>query len=791
MNTVKVLFLEHEAHDLELLQYELKKAEINFIGEVVETKEDYESALTNFIPDIILSDYSLPLYDGISAFKLRQERSADTPFIFVSGMIGEENAVELIKNGATDYILKEKMYQAAPKVIRALKEAKERQRIQTSENQLVEYVQHIKDILENITDGFCAISRSWIVMDWNKAAEDMLGITKAEILGRNLWEVFTDCEHLKFFKENHRVMNEGVSSTFEEYLPSHSTWFGVNSNPSKDGISVFFRDITESRRQRKLHVLENEVLRLNAGKKTRIDETISFLLKGVSEIHRELLFCFTRPANDNLKENLFQAEITSRNSLDYFAMCITASRFDERAVLPGKIVIKDLQEEPLSKSFDELIHSNQLRSCFSYPLSNSNADALGALTVFSTSPGLLKDGQEETIEKTGKILKHIIETKLAEVAIENSEEFRRLMMESTLDAIICMDVNGRITLWNPQAEKIFGWKEQEVIGKDLAGHIIPPQFRDRHYAGLKKFVVSGEQVILNKLLEVTALNAQQKEFPVELTIIPIVQQGTLTFCAFLRDISERKQNEIALKQLNEQLQLRADQLAESNAELEQFAFIASHDLQEPLRMISNFLALLELKYKDRLDETANQYIYFAVDGAARLRNLIQDLLQFSRVGRKEIPFQWIDMNKLLQEVVHFNHSTIDEKQAIVEKQNELPTVFGNQTLLQQVLQNLILNALKYHAPGIKPIIKVAGVESENFWKFSIEDNGIGIDPQFFKKIFILFQRLHNKDEYTGTGIGLSVCKKIIEGHNGKIWVESVPGKGSTFFFTIPKREKVT
>ena len=786
MKKVKILFLEHEAHDLELLQYELKKAEIDFLGEVVETKEDFKSALTNFLPEIILSDYSLPLYDGVSAFKLSKELLPDTPFIFVSGMIGEENAVELIKNGATDYILKEKMYQAAPKVRRALNEARERERMRLSEYQLVEYVQHIKDILENITDGFCAINASWIVMDWNKAAEQIAGIKKAEILGRNLWDVFVGAEQLKFYDEYLKVMNEGISSTFEEYMPDTGSWFSVTASPSKDGISVFFRDITESRRQDKINILENEVLQLNTDKKTPINETVSFLLKGLNEVHPELIFYFTRPANDHLKDNLFEADLHSRNSLHYFAMCITASRSKQEGELPAKFEIQDLQADPISKNFGDVMGSSQIKSCFSYPLLNSHDNALGTLTVFSTSGGVLRESQELTIEKASKMLVHIIESKLAEMTIRNSEEFRRLIMESALDAIICMDVNGVITLWNPQAEKIFGWKEEEVIGKDLASHIIPPAYRERHYAGLKNYVVRGEEVILNKLLEVTALNARENEFPVELTIVPIMQHGTLTFCSFLRDISERKHSEIALKQLNEQLQHRADQLAASNAELEQFAFIASHDLQEPLRMISNFLALLELKYKDKLDETANQYIDFAVDGAGRLRKMIQDLLQFSRVGRKEIPFGWIDMNHLLKEVLHYNRSIIEERQAVFEKPNELPSVYGNETLLQQVLQNLILNALKYQKPGARPVIRVDAKDTAHSWQFSIEDNGIGIDSQFFNKIFILFQRLHNKDEYTGTGIGLSVCKKIIEGHKGKMWVESVPGKGSTFYFTIAK-----
>jgi light-regulated signal transduction histidine kinase (bacteriophytochrome) len=226
-------------------------------------------------------------------------------------------------------------------------------------------------------------------------------------------------------------------------------------------------------------------------------------------------------------------------------------------------------------------------------------------------------------------------------------------------------------------------------------------------------------------------------------------------------------------------------MAASNKDLEEFAYIASHDLQEPLRMVSSFLQLLEKKYNHQLDEKGLQYIKFAVDGAARMRQIILDLLEYSRVGKGKQLAEPINMNKLLEDVVQLNSVAIKESNATVEW-NQLPDISCVKLSIQQLFQNLISNALKYHQPGINPVIKINATEIEHYWQIEVADNGIGIDPAFHDKIFVVFQRLHGKGKYAGNGIGLSICKKIIEREGGKIWVTSEPGKGSIFFFTIKK-----
>ena len=202
-------------------------------------------------------------------------------------------------------------------------------------------------------------------------------------------------------------------------------------------------------------------------------------------------------------------------------------------------------------------------------------------------------------------------------------------------------------------------------------------------------------------------------------------------------------------------------------------------------MITSFLKQLELKYKDQLDDKAQQYIYFATDGAARLRRIILDLLEYSLAGKKTIEVEVVDTEMVLVESMQLLRKTIEEKNAVI-KYGHMPTLTANKSSLLQVFQNLIGNGLKYQKKGHNPTIQINAIETNTHWQFSFCDNGIGVEPQFFEKIFVAFQRLHNRSEYDGTGLGLAICKKIIENHSGKIWLESNPGEGSTFYFTIIK-----
>lgn len=262
----------------------------------------------------------------------------------------------------------------------------------------------------------------------------------------------------------------------------------------------------------------------------------------------------------------------------------------------------------------------------------------------------------------------------------------------------------------------------------------------------------------------------------------------LSLQAMRRQLVEQNrqlQQEMAVRQKAEiVLAQRSQELARSNAELEQMAYVASHDLQEPLRMVASYLQLLEQRYGGRLDADAHEFIEFAVDGAKRMQALIDDLLSYSRVGTKAKPLQATDCDAVMKMALQSLRMAIEESGAQIQCA-PLPKVKGDAAQLAQLFQNLLANAIKFRGEQT-PRIEVRVAPEEEFWRFEVQDNGIGIAPEYFERIFVMFQRLHNRSKYPGTGIGLAICKKIVERHGGRIWVESAPGPGVVFKFTLPK-----
>jgi PAS domain S-box-containing protein len=363
--------------------------------------------------------------------------------------------------------------------------------------------------------------------------------------------------------------------------------------------------------------------------------------------------------------------------------------------------------------------------------------------------------------------------KKAEITAKETLEERNTILESIGDAFFAVDKNWIITYWNSTAEQVLGKAREEMMEHHLwevfADSIASISYKKYHEAIEINQPVHFEDhyVPLNKWYEISA-------YP--------TGNG---LSVYFKDITDRKMSEDSLKELNENLQKQTKELAISNAELEQFAYVASHDLQEPLRMVTSFLTQLEQKYGEIVDAKGKQYIHFAVDGAKRMRQIILDLLEFSRVGRSEDSMEKVNISKVVTDILALYRKQIEEQDASIVFDG-LPTLQSFRVPIRQVFQNLISNALKYQQTGIAPLINISCEDIGGYWEFSVKDNGIGIDPEYFDKIFIIFQRLHNKDEYSGTGMGLAVTKKIIENLGGKIWVESEEGKGSTFHFTILK-----
>jgi PAS domain S-box-containing protein len=264
-------------------------------------------------------------------------------------------------------------------------------------------------------------------------------------------------------------------------------------------------------------------------------------------------------------------------------------------------------------------------------------------------------------------------------------------------------------------------------------------------------------------------------------ILEIAQTAGIQIGQFIA----RLQAEAALREANDELERQARELLRSNAELQQFAYVASHDLQEPLRMISSYTQLLMRRYGDRFDQEAREFMDFVVDGAARMKQLIEDILAYSRVGTRTRELKAVPSEAALKKAVVNLRASIEGSGAAVTH-DALPEVAADEAQLVQLFQNLIGNALKFKTAEA-PRIHVSAAPRQDAWEFAVRDNGIGIEPQYFERIFMVFQRLHGKGEYPGTGIGLAICKKVVDRHGGRIHVESRPGEGSTFFFTLPRR----
>ncbi|WP_264520562.1 PAS domain S-box protein [Flavobacterium sp. N1994] len=349
-------------------------------------------------------------------------------------------------------------------------------------------------------------------------------------------------------------------------------------------------------------------------------------------------------------------------------------------------------------------------------------------------------------------------------------------LESIQDGFYTLDNNWNVTYWNKVAEAISGMKENAMIGKNF-WEIYEGRISEKIHSAFLKAKLEKKPVRLETYSKARKMWFELNAFP-----------SSIGLTVYFKNITERKATETKLKKSNKALENNLKELAISNQELEQFAYVASHDLQEPLRMVTSFLTQIENKYQDVLDEKGKKYIFFAVDGAKRMRQIILDLLDFSRIGKHEDKLEEVNLNSVLDEIRLLYRSQIEEKNATMEY-GKLPKIQTFASPIKQVFQNLIGNALKYSKPNEKPIITISSDEHTNYWQFKITDNGIGINEEYFDKIFVIFQRLHTTDQYAGTGIGLAISKKIIDNLKGQIWLESKEGQGSTFYFTIPKNKQ--
>jgi PAS domain S-box-containing protein len=419
----------------------------------------------------------------------------------------------------------------------------------------------------------------------------------------------------------------------------------------------------------------------------------------------------------------------------------------------------------------QLIHPDDVARVLSAARSGANAITVGFR--FKHARGHWLDVEmnrrityDELGQPTGTVIisRDVTERKSAE------ERFRLLSEHSPIGIYIAQD--RAIRYVNPRFEALTGYSSDELIGSDPLQLVIAEDRQLVHDCAVAMLKGERETEYEYRI----AHKSGDTRWIME-NLVSIEYEGRRAALGNYIDITERKR-------ADQELEKTLHELARSNEELGQFAYVASHDLQEPLRMVASFTQLLGRRYKGKLDEDADEFIRYAVDGVNRMQQLINDLLDYSRVGTRGNPMVAVDCNRVAERVLDSLYVRIQENDATIDLQ-PLPVVTADPVQMEQLLQNLVGNALKYRGEA-SPVVRVSASEEDGGWHFEVKDNGIGIDPAYAERIFVIFQRLHGKEEYEGTGIGLAICKKIVDRHGGHIWVESNPEGGSTFHFTLPQ-----
>ena len=581
----------------------------------------------------------------------------------------------------------------------------------------------------------------------NDAFTKMTGYTADEVIGKTpriLQGPKTDREELNKLAaairkwQPYEVILLNYKKNGEEF------WIHISINPVADASGWFThwiaieRDVTQQKREEeRLKLLESVITNTN-------DAVVIKEAKPSSELGRKIVYVnesFTRMSGYNPDEiigrthKLLQGPNTNEEELVRFYKALDEWQPFEISIInynkKGKEYWVNLSLNPVTNSKGEYTHWISIERDVTE-----------------------RKNQEKKLKETTQRLLDTI--------------------ESIQDGFYTLDPNWNVSYWNKEAEKMSGRTQEEMIGKNF-WELYDGRISEKINTAFHKAKSNNKPIRFE-------VYSKQSNYWFELNAFP----SEMGLTVYFKNITERKHTESKLKKINRSLENHVKELAISNQELEQFAYVASHDLQEPLRMITSFLTQIEKKYEDVLDEKGKKYIFFAVDGAKRMRQIILDLLEFSRVGKNENRHEKVDLNTIIEEIILLYRKQIEEKKAKINYE-ALPILQSYPAPLRQVFQNLISNSLKYSSPDSVPIISISCDESTTSWKFEIKDNGIGINSEYYDKIFIIFQRLHSKEEYSGTGMGLAITKKIIENLRGQIWVKSEEGKGTSFYFTIPKK----
>jgi PAS domain S-box-containing protein len=632
----------------------------------------------------------------------------------------------------------------------------------------------------------------------NKAWEDFFGVPREAIIGSGVVDLYPQDPSIA---QRHLAMDEELwrnagSQSYEIPITTrdghmrHCLYYKATfarDSGEVAGLIGTIVDITERKQAEQREAIEHAVTRFLGG-----SESLGDAIRGIIQVMCERLdwACGARWSLDEANNRLHCIETWCVDDERIRQFLATSAR---ETFVPGKTGMirrvlstgtsvwvpdvtqkKDFQRAPLAEKAG-------LRGAFALPVLSGDR-VLGAIEFFSRDARHPDRWLLQVTVSVGNLIGQLMARRQAEEAMRESEERFRSLTELSSDWFWEQDEEFRFTELSRGVVQAIGVDPQEFIGKrrwdtQLVG--VTPQELDAH-----KTALAAHQPFRD--FEYGRRDGKGQLAYVVASGEPIFDaEGRFRgYRGVARNITRRKVSEEQLLAAHDELERKAKELARSNEELQQFAYVASHDLQEPLRMISSYTQLLTRRYGDRLDGDAKEFMGYIVDGAARMKQLIEDLLAYSRVGTRGRELQRTDTQAALDKAV-LNLRAAQEASGATVTHGALPEVIADGQQLTQLFQNLIGNAMKFRGDA-PPRIHVACEQRADVSVFTVSDNGIGLDPQYAERIFMMFQRLHTKAEYPGTGIGLAICKKIVDRHGGRIWVESQPGKGCTFGFTIPR-----
>ncbi|GGD92663.1 PAS domain S-box protein [Planktosalinus lacus] len=597
----------------------------------------------------------------------------------------------------------------------------------------------LKEILGSISDAFYAVDHRWNFTYFNKEAENLLNRKSSEVLGKSIWKEFAPAKGTELERVYRKVAKTGKPMSLEYLYPGDGSWYELNVYPSSGGISSYFKNIDERKKiaqeLQKAFEEKNNILESIGDAFFAVDKdwTVTYWNKEAEQL-------LGRKREEVLGKNLWEV-YPDAVALDFY-------KYYHDAMASGTTV-----------SFEEF-----------YPALNKWFE----VSAYPSEEGLSVYFKDVTLRKE------------THIQIQQANERFEKVTQATTDAIWDWDIENDVFYRGNGFEKLFGYDVNKKFKKQDFWHDrFHPDDLTKIKTSLKETIKDPKKGFWRQEYRLLHQEGELKTVIDKGVIIRNNKGKAVRMVGAITDITDHIKYEKELQKLNELLKQNIYELEVTNEQLEQFAFIASHDLQEPLRMISSFLNQLERKYSNQLDEKAHQYIHYATDGAKRMKQIILDLLDYSRAGRDQQSLEEIDLNQLIDDYKVLRGKIISEKEVSIHTKG-FPKIAGFKAPVTQTLHSLLDNAIKYSKEGIPPKVSISLSDKKTHWQLKVEDNGIGIDKRFYDKIFVIFQRLHNKDEYEGTGIGLAVSKKQVESWGGKIWVKSEPGIGSAFYFTIKK-----